>query len=151
MPAQAFGGTNRGVDIDETVVGLWRTDPLLQGAKLFRTNGLLDTYGYDAAGHRVRRSINNGATNWWQVYGIGGELVAEYAAGANPTSPGKEYAYRLGELLVVGDVGACTTRWLVTDQVGTPRILADATGTLAGVSRHDYLPFGEDKWYAIWK
>ncbi len=72
-------------------------------------------------------------------------MVAEYAAGANPSTPLKEYGYRQGEMLIVGDVGAgCTTRWLVTDQVGTPRILSDATGTLAGISRHDYLPFGEE-------
>lgn len=108
-------------------------------------NGLLNTYAYDASGHRVRRSINNGQNNWWQVYGLGGELVAEYAAGANPNAPLKEYGYRQGELLIVGDVGVgCTMRWLVTDQVGTPRILSDATGSLAGISRHDYLPYGEE-------
>ncbi len=107
--------------------------------------GLLNSYAYDASGHRVRRSINNGQNNWWQVYGLGGELVAEYTAGANPNAPMKEYGYRQGELLVVGDVGVnCTMRWLVTDQVGTPRILADATGSLAGISRHDYLPYGEE-------
>ncbi len=108
-------------------------------------NGTLNSYSYDAAGHRVRRSINNGTSNWWQVYGIGGELVAEYAAGSATNLPNKEYGYRLGELLVVGDVGAgCVTRWMVTDQVNTPRILADSTGSLAGISRHDYLPFGEE-------
>jgi RHS repeat-associated protein len=108
-------------------------------------NGLLNTYVYDAEGHRVRRSINNGQYNWWHVYGIGGELVAEYAAGANPNAPVKEYGYRQGELLVVGDVEAsCAIRWLVTDQVGTPRMLADTTGSLAGISRHDYLPYGQE-------
>jgi RHS repeat-associated protein len=35
-------------------------------------------------------------------------------------------------------------RWLVKDQVGTPRIILDQTGSLVGVSRHDYLPFGEE-------
>jgi RHS repeat-associated protein len=33
---------------------------------------------------------------------------------------------------------------MVTDQLGTPRMILDQTGTLAGVSRHDYLPFGEE-------
>src|SRR6266498_431986 len=108
-------------------------------------NGLLNTYAYDAEGHRVRRFINNGQYNWWHVYGIGGELVAEYAAGANPNAPVKEYGYRQGELLIVGDVEAsCAIRWLITDQVGTPRMLADTTGSLAGISRHDYLPYGEE-------
>lgn len=35
-------------------------------------------------------------------------------------------------------------RWVVADQLGTPRMSFDETGSLAGVSRHDYLPFGEE-------
>lgn len=35
-------------------------------------------------------------------------------------------------------------RWLVTDHLGTPRMVVDRTGSLAGVSRHDYFPFGEE-------
>src|SRR6266581_743286 len=34
--------------------------------------------------------------------------------------------------------------WLVTDQLGTPRMIFDQSGSLANVSRHDYLPFGEE-------
>jgi hypothetical protein len=34
--------------------------------------------------------------------------------------------------------------WLVTDQLGTPRMVFDLSGSLANVSRHDYLPFGEE-------
>jgi RHS repeat-associated protein len=34
--------------------------------------------------------------------------------------------------------------WLVTDQLGTPRMLFDQSGALANVKRHDYLPFGEE-------
>jgi RHS repeat-associated protein len=34
--------------------------------------------------------------------------------------------------------------WLVTDQLGTPRMVFDQSGSLANVSRHDYLPFGEE-------
>jgi RHS repeat-associated protein len=35
-------------------------------------------------------------------------------------------------------------KWLVADQLGTPRMVVDKTGSLSGVRRHDYLPFGED-------
>jgi RHS repeat-associated protein len=35
-------------------------------------------------------------------------------------------------------------RWLVTDQLGTPRMIIDKTGSLANVKRHDYMPFGEE-------
>jgi RHS repeat-associated protein len=34
--------------------------------------------------------------------------------------------------------------WLVTDQLGTPRLVFDQTGSLAATKRHDYLPFGEE-------
>ena len=34
--------------------------------------------------------------------------------------------------------------WLVTDHLGTPRMVIDQTGTLANIKRHDYLPFGEE-------
>jgi len=34
--------------------------------------------------------------------------------------------------------------WLVTDQLGTPRMIFDKTGSLAATKRHDYLPFGEE-------
>jgi RHS repeat-associated protein len=39
---------------------------------------------------------------------------------------------------------AAKVNWLVTDQLGTPRMIVDKTGSLASVSRHDYLPFGEE-------
>ncbi len=35
-------------------------------------------------------------------------------------------------------------QWLVSDQLGTPRMILDQTGDLASVRRHDYLPFGEE-------
>jgi RHS repeat-associated protein len=36
------------------------------------------------------------------------------------------------------------TFWLVSDRLGTPRMVLDKSGSLAGVKRHDYLPFGEE-------
>jgi RHS repeat-associated protein len=34
--------------------------------------------------------------------------------------------------------------WLVSDRLGTPRMIVSKGGTLANVKRHDYLPFGEE-------
>ncbi len=34
--------------------------------------------------------------------------------------------------------------WLVADQLGTPRMVVNKSGSLASVKRHDYLPFGEE-------
>jgi RHS repeat-associated protein len=56
------------------------------------------TYTYDGDGRRVRRKVNGVET--WQVYGIDGELLAEYVPGAAPVIPQKEYGYRNGQLLI---------------------------------------------------
>jgi hypothetical protein len=88
----------------------------------------------------VRRVV--GAQAFFQIYGLGGELVAEYLWNGSTATLQKEYGYRDGEMLVVAE--SATVRWLVTDHLGTPRILADQTGSLSGISRHDYFPFGEE-------
>ena len=56
------------------------------------------TYTYNANAQRVRRKIGNDET--WQIYGIDGELVAEYAANSAVSTPQKEYGYRDGQLLI---------------------------------------------------
>ncbi len=106
---------------------------------------VLSRYVYDAEGRRVRRII--GVQDTWQVYGIGGELLAEYAAGVAPSAPQKEYGYRNGQMLVVWDgseTGDRQLQWLVQDHLGSTRMVVDRSGSLAGVRRHDFLPFGEE-------
>jgi RHS repeat-associated protein len=263
--------------------------------KLAWANSQWQTYTYDGDGRRVKRNVDGIET--WQVYGLGGELLAEYAANAAASTPQKEYGYRNGELLitatsasssqgcgvgyggtktwsatsgslghVVGhaegsdwavytgsdsanfmsygpydtsfgqghhtaqftlmvdntsgtdvvanldvvtgyggnvlaqrqihrnefaaanqwqvftlefdnpcfgllearlywygsvnmkfhqlsvsavNTGAVDIEWLVTDQLGTPRMIADQTGSLAAVKRHDYLPFGEELYAGV--
>jgi RHS repeat-associated protein len=36
------------------------------------------------------------------------------------------------------------TFWLVPDHLGTPRMVVDRSGSLPGIRRHDYLPFGNE-------
>ncbi len=221
-------------------------------------NGQLQYYSYDGDGRRVKRKVDQ--VENYQVYGLGGELLAEYKS--NGTQLSKEYGYRNGELLITATITtgsggsafsfsddplvvgttavkaahftelrtaidqarvhaglsaaswgepitagvttikashvtelrtrldeartalglstggytdpglangydikathisqlrtkaneALTTgggtsldlRWLVSDHLGTPRMILDQTGTLANVSRLDYLPFGEE-------
>jgi RHS repeat-associated protein len=205
------------------------------------------TYFYDGDGRRVKRKV--GTVETWQVYGIDGELIAEYGANTAASSPQKEYGYRNGQLLVTltsplpggapsfsderiqvgvtvvkaahitelrtainnlrahlgmsayswttsattndyisanpivemrtaldqalgAPVGGYASglasgqpvkaihiqelrdrltaasgsdvRWLVADQLGTPRIVFDQSASLATTVRHDYLPFGEE-------
>lgn len=61
------------------------------------------TYTYDGDGHRIKRNV--GGTETWQVYGLGGELIAEYKSGAATFLPTKEYGYRSGQLLVTMSSG----------------------------------------------
>jgi RHS repeat-associated protein len=113
---------------------------------LTATNGAVSSsYAYDADGLRVRRIISGLET--WQIYGIGGELLAEYAAGGASNMPQKEYGYRNGQLLVVwdgGETGDRQLQWLVQDHLGSTRMVVDRSGSLGGVRRHDFAPFGEE-------
>jgi RHS repeat-associated protein len=103
----------------------------------------LAPYIYDASGKRVRSYVN-GVEKWF-VYGIGGELIAEYTPTANQTSPSKEYGYRGGEILVATEtVPSFTIRWMLYDLLGSARIITDLSGSLATIERHDYLPYGEE-------
>lgn len=61
------------------------------------------TYTYDGKGQRVRRNING--TETWQIYGVGGELLAEYAANSPAANPLREYGYRTGRVLVIASGG----------------------------------------------
>ena len=116
-------------------------------------SGVTSYYHYDGSGKRVRRVIGGAET--WQVYGFEGELVAEYNVsgtftGSNAPSaatPVKEYGYRSGQMLVVFDsteTGDNQLRWMVTDHLGSTRMLVNRSGSLTGMKRRDYLPFGEE-------
>ena len=109
-------------------------------------NNQWQEYAYNADGQRVRRKIDGQQT--WQIYGLDNELLAEYAANGAASTPQKEYGYRNGQLLMVAQSPSPPTptsiNWLVTDHLGTPRMIVDQTGALANIKRHDYLPFGEE-------
>ena len=116
---------------------------------LTATSGGGAIYAYDGEGKRVKR-VAAGQT-WWYVYGIGGELLAEYLSSA-PTTARKEYGYRGGQLLVVWDgdkSGNEQLKWLVQDHLGSTRMEADKSGSLGGMRRHDYAPFGEEMYAGI--
>jgi len=80
-------------------------------------NSQWQTYTYDASGQRVRRNVNGVET--WAVYGLGGELLAEYAANAPAASPQKEYGYRNGQLLITAEVPVTTSATFVQTDTTT--------------------------------
>lgn len=88
-----------------------------QSANLDLT-GAVDSV-YDASGRRVATQVNGSLTNIL-VYDAPGRLVAEY--NNTPINNG--------------------TRYVFGDHLGTARTITDNQGV--PVSRHDYLPFGEE-------
>jgi len=79
-------------------------------------------YGYDGNGRRVFKSNSYGSQTIY-VYDAEGKLVAEYSLG-------------------VGTVSPCQTCYLSLDHLGSTRLVTDQGGNT--VSRHDYIPFGEE-------
>ena len=82
------------------------------------------TYHYDGEGRRVKRVVGGVTTTY--VYNVSGQLVAEYATSGTPLAG---------------------IRYLTTDHLGSTRVVTQAvvSGPDGGVvSRHDYLPFGEE-------
>ncbi len=102
--------------------------------------GVATSYRYNADGQRVIKTV--GTVNTWYIYGMGGELIAEYPANGATNMPQMEYGYRGGELLIEG--GCDVVRWKVSDHLDSTRMSVDRTGALGNVKRTDYLPFGEE-------
>jgi RHS repeat-associated protein len=65
-----------------------------------------------------------------------GRYVRVQLAGTNYLS--------IAELQVFTGSTTPSVQWLISDQLGTPRMVLDQTGSLANMKRHDYLPFGEE-------
>jgi hypothetical protein len=63
-------------------------------------------------------------------------------AGAYGTGNGSPGAAKYDNFQLVGNTPSTVAniQWLVTDQLGTPRMIFDKSGSLASVKRHDYLP-----------
>ena len=127
------------------------TDPNKRGAMLYDAENHMTSaingshqYRYNADGERVKRIIASGG-EFWMVYGIGGELVAEYNATSGipaQTNPSKEFGYRGGQMLIVAE--GANVKWLIQDHLGSTRMEIGLAGNLGDVTRHDFLPFGEE-------
>jgi RHS repeat-associated protein len=78
-------------------------------------------YFYDGSGKRARKLVGQEETIF--VYDAFGKMVAEYATTIDNSRPKG-------------------TSYLTTDALGSPRIITDGGGFV--ISRHDYMPFGEE-------
>ena len=86
----------------------------------------------------------SGVSNYW----VAGNNATAATVAVNRSGRYVRVQRNDSQYLVLAEVkvwqATADVEWLVTDQLGTPRMIADATGSLAGIKRHDYLPFGEE-------
>ncbi len=105
--------------------------------KIKSVNGVSDVYRYDGDGNRVRKNFASGE-KVRMVYS-GGQLIAEYDLINGSLK--KEYIYGAKGLLATVEPGT-GTRYTTSDHLGSPRVVTNASAGV--VSRHDYMPFGEE-------
>ena len=107
--------------------------------------------GYYSAGDKLRVAVESGVVKYYLISGTTTTLI--YTATHSPTYPLSADAaiYDNGgtvtNAVISGNLsssGGVRVQWVVTDQLGTPRMVFDQSGSLANVKRHDYLPFGEE-------
>ena len=105
--------------------------------KITTVNSVSDVYRYDGDGNRVRKNFASGE-KVRMVYS-GGLLIAEYDL--TNGSLKKEYVYGAKGLLATIEPST-GTRYTTADHLGSPRVVTDSSAGV--VSRHDYMPFGEE-------
>ena len=110
------------------------------GDNMIRAIDGQSAYVYNGDGQRVRKFLGE---NLRFVYGIGGELIAEFDGTTGTLK--KEYIYGASGLVATIEptaLNANGTRYSTADHLGSPRIITNSSAGV--VSRHDYMPFGEE-------
>jgi RHS repeat-associated protein len=104
--------------------------------KISKVDGV-SAYIYNGEGQRVRKLVGE---NTRFIYGIGGQLIAEFDGATGNLR--KEYIYGGASLITIEPtaVNSNGTQYTTADNLGSPRVITKAGGIVA--SRHDYQPFG---------
>src|ERR1051325_9783452 len=104
-----------------------------------KTVDAVNAYTYDGEGQRVRKFVGENARF---VYGLGGQLIAEFDGSTGNLK--KEYLYGGATLITIEPtaVNSNGTQYTTSDNLGSARAITNASGSV--VSRHDYMPFGEE-------
>jgi len=112
------------------------------------SNGTIKTYANGSLVHTHNGSGTIGdAITGQNDFRIGGrQVISQHFQGRIDEVRVYNRAVSGDEVAVLQNLAA-NIKWLVADQLGTPRMVFDKTGSLAGTRRHDYLAFGEE-WFA---
>ncbi len=100
----------------------------------------VSAYVYDGEGQRVRKLVGE---NLRFIYDMHGQQVAEFDGSSGALK--KEYVYGASGLVATVEptaVNANGTRYTMSDNLGTPRVITNSSAAV--VSRHDYMPFGQE-------
>jgi RHS repeat-associated protein len=118
------------------------------GIWIFESGTYRGNFGTYGAGDKFRVAVESGAVKYYKI--SGGTQTLLYTSTVTPAYPlvVDTSLYSTGatvtSALLWGAGGPSKLNWLISDHLGTPRIILDQTGSLANVKRHDYLPFGEE-------
>lgn len=107
--------------------------------KIKSVDSTTTAYLYDGEGRRVKKLLGE-STRF--VYGIGGQLIAEFDGSSGNLK--KEYVYGGATLITIEPtaINSNGAQYSTGDHLGSPRVITNSSGSV--VSRHDYLPFGEE-------
>jgi RHS repeat-associated protein len=108
--------------------------------KIKSVDSTTNAFVYDGEAQRVRKLQTSDDTRF--IYGIGGQLVAEFDGSSGNLK--KEYVYGGATLITIEPtaINSNGTQYSTSDHLGTPRVITNSSGSV--VSRHDYMPFGEE-------
>ncbi|HEY3103764.1 MAG TPA: BPSL0067 family protein, partial [Pyrinomonadaceae bacterium] len=104
-----------------------------------KTVDAVTAYVYDGEGHRVKKLVGE---NTRFIYGVGGQLITEFDATTGNLK--KEYIYGGATVITIEPtaVNSNGTQYTTSDSLGSPRVITNSSASV--VSRHDYLPYGEE-------
>jgi RHS repeat-associated protein len=141
MCGLSHGDTNQSYDDIDFAIYIW-VDGMIY---IYEDGAYRGQFGSYTVGDTLRVAVEGGVVK----YRKNGQLL--YTSGT-PTYPLLvdtsiyPQGSQITNVVISGNLsgGGTDIEWLVTDQLGTPRMIFDKTGSLAGMKRHDYLPFGEE-------
>ncbi|MFL5600552.1 MAG: RHS repeat-associated core domain-containing protein, partial [Gemmatimonadaceae bacterium] len=113
------------------------------GVWIFESGTLRGNFGTYSSGDKFRVAVESGVVK----YKKNGTVF--FTSSVTPTYPllVDTSLYSTSSTvsnIVVASGSTTRVQWLVSDHLGTPRMIVDQAGLYANVKRHDYLPFGEE-------
>ena len=103
-------------------------------SQLTSVDGTDATYVYSTEGERLKRTVGSTVSEYI------GSPILETLEATNVWQEDYIYLNALGGDLIATESAANGTRYFFADNLGTPRVITDPSGTV--ISRHDYYPFG---------